>query len=234
MIDFFDYWNIDFLHFFGDTVVAAVGKVSGASRGPTLPQRIATHTPLQSATLLYSAILTPPTYPHPPPTMSYSTLIRQSNTNTLPCSTFIRWCLHTLLSFTQPTPHYYILLHPTTSYYTLLHPTTSYYILGSHPPPSSLLHLTYFNLHPPPTAVSRVEATVWPRCNPAQYGREYLSHGHFNSPIMSLLSYAPTASTETSCYHIKNHCQWHPYKAGQVYGSKHCLTYAKVEGDFSV
>ena len=42
-----------FWHFFGDTVVAAVGKVSGASRGASLPQRIATHTPYPPA-LLFS------------------------------------------------------------------------------------------------------------------------------------------------------------------------------------
>ena len=62
--------NYFFLHFFGDTVVAAVGKVSGASRGPTLPQRIATHTPL------------------PYPVLLYSSIFFQSNTHTpLPCST---------------------------------------------------------------------------------------------------------------------------------------------------
>ena len=42
-----------FWHFFGDTVVAAVGKVSGTSRGASLPQRIATHTPYPPA-LLFS------------------------------------------------------------------------------------------------------------------------------------------------------------------------------------
>ena len=42
-----------FWHFFGDTVVAAVGKVSGASRGASLPQRIATHTPYTPALLFF-------------------------------------------------------------------------------------------------------------------------------------------------------------------------------------